>query len=128
MDRFGVSAQLRLPRGQLGVSAPPRLETPDGSVPRGAGGDHRFCQSAGSAQGGVQCLQLPAVAARHRPALLRRDRAPVRPGVGQHAGGPRRLQVQRQRAGIPAVRLLQRHQQQQLLLLSQVTEYPTVRS
>lgn len=108
------------------MSAAPRLETADRSVPCRAGGDHSICQGVSAAQRVVQCVQLPAVAARHRPALLRRDRAAVRPGVGQHAGGPSRLQVQCHRPGLLPLLFLQCDQKQQLLLLSKVRDQSLV--
>lgn len=93
VDYFGVYSGSGRSWWELGMSAAPRLETADRSVPCRAGADHSLCQGVGTTRGVLQCVQLPAVAPRHRPVLLRRDRAAVRPGVGQHAGGPSRLQV-----------------------------------
>lgn len=121
VDYFGVYSSSMSWRWS-GMSAAPRLETADGIVSGRAGRDHSVCQGAGAAQGVVQRVQLPAVAARHRPVLLRWDRAAVRPGVGQHVGGPRRLQVQCHRPGLLPLLLLQCRQKQQLLLLLKVRE------
>lgn len=99
-------------------------------LPRRAGGDHRLRAGAGAAPRPLRRVQLPALAERtplRPPArsggalLFGRDRAAVRSGVGQHAGGARRLPPQPHRPRLLLLPLAHRHAGLRLLFLPPVS-------